>query len=101
MKTTLIKKSIFGFLCAVFGVLARLPSVTQATSVPSFDRNFRNPLIKSGAIYDAKEHFNLDRKESLKNNISQLFSPDNNNSIIRKLIKQLIIGITILFIAWA
>lgn len=104
MKTNLLKKIFLSFLCIGVGMASVLPSIVwwaMATNVPSYEKNFRDELLDKGAIYDGKKDFEIDRTKSLKENIEWLFSPNNGESIIWKYIKEIMIGITILFIAWA
>lgn len=105
MKTKLFKKIILSFLCIGVGVVSILPSIAWAATVwtqaPSYENQFRNKLLNEKGVYDAKDKFNLDRTKSLKDNITRLFSPQNDKSLIWEYIKEIMIGITILFIAWA
>ncbi len=105
MKTKLFKKIVLTFLSIGVGVASILPSIAWAATVwtqaPSYENQFRNPLLDEKGVYDAKDKFNLDRTKSLKDNITRLFSPQNDKSLIWEYIKEIMIGITILFIAWA
>lgn len=101
MKIKIIKTLLFSFLFAGFVFLGIAPSIATASNVPSYERNFRKEILDEKGLYNATERFGIDTKKSLKENISNLFSPDNDKSKIWVLIKQLIIGVTILFIARA
>ncbi len=103
MKTYLFKKIILSIVCvgfAIVGIISSTAIVVNASYAPTYQNNFRKKILDEEGVANA-DNYKLETTKSIKENIQELFSPDNKQSKIREYIKQLIIGITILFIAWA
>lgn len=72
---------------------------------PTFDQQIAKPLTtdSSGQNETAIKSsvFGIDPDKPLKENIYNLFSPLNNNSVIRQALRTVMTGILVLYIAWA
>lgn len=97
---TIYKKIIYSLLCASFAFMGILPAITLADA-PLYETHFQNKLTSDEGVYDAKKEFRISADKSIRENIEILFSPYNNQSMLWDFIKQIIIGVTILFVARA
>lgn len=72
---------------------------------PTFDQQIAKPLTTdnsgSGETLIKPNVFGIDANKPLKENIYNLFSPLNNNSIIWRVVRTIMTGVLVLYIAWA
>lgn len=71
---------------------------------PTFDRDFKNQLItdpswKNETVYNPNT-FKISANSTLRDNIFNVFSPTNNNSVLWNVIRIVMIGILVLYFAW-
>lgn len=94
----MIKKFL---LTAAAGALIML-NVSFAVP-PTFDQQIAKPLTTSSTDEAVIKPgvFGIDADKPLKDNIYNLFSPLNNNSVIWQALRTIMTGILVLYIAWA
>lgn len=97
-----LKKYIF-LIVSLWSVMCAL-WITNAVP-PTFDQQISKPLTTdiSGnqETVFSPSTFGINADKSLKENIYTLFSPSNNNSVIRNALKTVMVGILVLFLARA
>lgn len=96
----MLKKLLLGSLVAM------IFSVNVVGAVPpTFDQQIAKPLTTdtngNGETVISPNTFGIDANKPLKENIYNLFSPLNNNSVIRRMIRTIMTGVLILYLVWA
>ncbi len=91
------------FLWCVAACLLAL-NVAQAVP-PTFDQQIGKPLTTDNSGNDetviSPNAFGIDPNKTFKENIYNLFSPLNDNSVIRRTLRTIMVGVLVLYIAWA
>lgn len=71
---------------------------------PTFDRDFKNQLItdpsgKNETVYNPST-FKISANSTLRDNVFNVFSPTNNNSVLWNVIRIVMIWVLVLYFAW-
>lgn len=87
-------------------IIATIFLVNIAGAVPpTFDQQIAKPLTTdtsgNGETVISPNAFGIDANKPLKENVYNLFSPLNNNSVIRRAIRTIMTGVLILYLVWA
>ncbi len=86
-------------------VIASITLFNSAFAIaPTFDRDFKNQLItdpsgKNETVYNPST-FRVSANSTLRDNVFNLFSPTNNNSVLWNVIRIVMIGVLVLYFAW-
>ncbi len=99
-------KKIALFLLGIFISTFVYTNVTFAvtSSAPTFDRDFKSQLLKdtngnNETVFNPSS-FKISASNTLQQNIYNLFSPTNNNSVIWQVIRIVMVGVLVLYFAW-
>lgn len=101
-----MKKFILGVV-AVYSMMMLYTSTAFAvtTNAPSFWRDFKNQLLTDNngnneTVFNPNT-FRISANNSLQQNITNLFAPTNENSVIWQVIRIAMVGVLVLYFAWS
>lgn len=101
-----MKKFILGVV-AVYSMMLLYTSTAFAvtTNAPSFWRDFKNQLLTDNngnneTVFNPNT-FRISANNSLQQNITNLFAPTNENSVIWQVIRIAMVGVLVLYFAWS
>ena len=71
---------------------------------PTFDRDFKRHLVtdpsgKNETVYNPST-FRISANSTLRDNVFNVFSPTNNNSVLWNVVRIVMIGVLVLYFAW-
>ncbi len=100
-----MKKIILGVV-AIYSMMMLYTSTAFAvtTNAPSFWRDFKNQLLTDSngnneTVFNPNT-FRISANNSLQQNITNLFAPTNENSVIWQVIRIAMVGVLVLYFAW-
>jgi hypothetical protein len=94
-----MKKIILGFAAILIGI------TNIAFAVPPVFDTFKKQLVtdpsgENSTVYNPNT-FRVSANSSFRENVFNLFSPTNNGSVLWSFVRIVMIGILVLFFAWA
>jgi uncharacterized protein (UPF0333 family) len=101
-----MKKLILGVV-ALYSMMMLYTSTAFAvtTNAPSFSKDFKNQLLTDNngnneTVFNPNT-FRISANNSLQQNITNLFAPTNENSVIWQVIRIAMVGVLVLYFAWS